>query len=30
MSDPARPVQWEVEVLKPVELQHLVLAAVDP
>ncbi|MFE5178583.1 hypothetical protein [Streptomyces sp. NPDC056634] len=28
--DPARPVQWEVEALEPVELQRLVVAAVDP
>ncbi|RCH65459.1 hypothetical protein DT019_27040 [Streptomyces sp. SDr-06] len=28
--DPRRPVQWEVEALRPAELRHLVLAAVDP
>ncbi|MEE1751224.1 hypothetical protein [Streptomyces sp. SP18CS02] len=28
--DPARPVRWEVEALKPDELQRLLLAAVDP
>ncbi|MCG0283997.1 hypothetical protein [Streptomyces sp. PSAA01] len=28
--DPGQPVQWEVEALDPIELQLLVLAAVDP
>ncbi|MEU0634062.1 hypothetical protein [Streptomyces sp. NPDC005989] len=28
--DPGQPVQWEVEVLDPTELQRLVLAAVAP
>ncbi|GAA0901010.1 hypothetical protein GCM10009574_088240 [Streptomyces asiaticus] len=28
--DPGQPVQWEVEALDPIELQRLVLAAVDP